>query len=306
MRAGRIALLALLLTAAHCVAQTPAAMPEWQKAAGGRLEFEVASVRMAQTDSYKWTNVDLDASDYFRYTGGPVRASGWLISFICFAYKIEDASEGLALNKLLPKWTQGSAFSVEARAPMEKPTKDQIRLMMQSLLAERFGLRLHTEMKTEPVYALVLTAPGKPGLQRHPEEDKLCAEPWAEHPHAEGDPVQPSCSVIYFTTGDRRYRLRMMDYTMAEIAGNLAASPSVRYGGLDNRPVADQTGLTGHFDLSVEFVLPPKPGTETSEASEPGSLFLEALKRQAGLELRPVNAPVLTYVVDAVEPPTPN
>jgi uncharacterized protein (TIGR03435 family) len=296
----------LLLQAASLAAQPAAPMPDWQKAAGSKLEFEVASVRPSKAQYSDSSNVDLEASEFSRYTGGPVRTTGELAAYIGFAYKIHDTSQIPLLYKQLPKWAQDESFTVEARAPIEKPTKDQIRLMMQSLLAERFGLRMRTEIQVQPVYALTLVTPGKPGLQQHPEDDKLCTNPGAEHPHAKGDPYPPACMLVYFNLPGNLLRLRMMDYTMAEIAGELA-SPVVSLGRLDARPVVDQTGLTGHFDLNVEFARPPKANAETSdEAADPGATFLDALKRQAGLELLKSTAPVLIYVIDAVHEPTPN
>ena len=312
-------LIGLTLSVTSLVGQNPASVPEWQKAAGGKLEFEVASVRPSQAQYSNSSNVDLDTSDFFRYTGGPIRTTGKLISYIGFAYKIQDGSQYPSLYAQLPKWAQDESFAVEARAPVEKPTKDQIRLMMQSLLAERFGLRLHTEIKERPVYALTLSAPGKPGLplqrskiagdpglQAHPADDKLCADPAADHPHAKGDPYPPSCQLIVFDLSDNLRRLRIMDYSMAEIAGQLGG-PMASIALLDPRPVVDQTGLTGHYDLNVDFARPPKPNAEVNhEAPEPGLPFIEALKRQAGLELVKTTAPVVTYVIDAVQQPTPN
>jgi uncharacterized protein (TIGR03435 family) len=300
-------LVAFLLTAAKLAAQAPAPMPGWQKAAGGKLEFEVASVRpsKAQYADLSNSNLDLDLSDYFRYTGGPIRTTGSLLGYIAFAYKT-DVTQDPKLSTELPRWALDESFTVEARSPVEKPTKDQIRLMMQSLLAERFGLRMHTEIKVQPVYALKLTAPDKPGLQRHPEDDKLCEDPNAKHPNAKGDPYPPGCGAIYFHLGENVYRLRIMDYTMAEIADGLAY-PMGRFGLLDARPVLDQTGLTGHFDFSVEFTVPAKAGAEIGgEAAEPGATFIEALKRQAGLDVVKTIAPVTTYIVDAVQELTPN
>ena len=143
-------------------------------------------------------------------------------------------------------------------------------------------------------------------MQQHPDEDQLCANPRAEHPHAKGDSVAAACGVFYFHQAENVYRLRIMDYTMQEIATSLAF-PMSKFGLLDPKPVVDQTGLTGHFDFSVEFTTPPKAGAGTGgDAAEPGETFLEALKRQAGLDLVKTNAPVTTYVIDAVQEPTSN
>jgi hypothetical protein len=65
------------LSMVSLAAQAPATMLQWQKAAGGKLEFEVASVRpsKAQDADLSNSNLDLDLSDYFRYAGGPIRTT---------------------------------------------------------------------------------------------------------------------------------------------------------------------------------------------------------------------------------------
>ena len=55
----------------------------------------------------------------------------------------------------LPKWVSTDAFEIQARAP-GNPTKDQMRLMMQALLAERFQLTIHFETHEVPVLAMTL------------------------------------------------------------------------------------------------------------------------------------------------------
>ena len=104
------------------------------------------------------------------------------------------------------------------------------------------------------MYALTLSSPGKPGLQQLPADDKLCEDPTAEHSKAKGDPYLPVCQLVVFylsSTGLRR--MRIMDWdSMAEIAGQLRG-PMARTALLDPMPVVDQTGLSGHYDLSVDL-----------------------------------------------------
>ena len=68
----------------------------------------------------------------------------------------------------LPKWVDTDLIEIDAKAA-GNPTKDQMRLMMQSLLAERFHLAVHYETQEMPVYALTLIKPGTwgPKLIRH-------------------------------------------------------------------------------------------------------------------------------------------
>jgi hypothetical protein len=158
-------------------AQTPGD-PDWQTAAGGKMAFEVASVRLAKPGTFTlpslaWTRY-LDRGDA-KPTGGRFSASVPLGRYIFFAYKLE----GFQIKEMLaqlPKWAD-DAYAINAKAE-GNPTKDQMRLMMQSLLADRFKLRLHFATKEVPVLALTLVKPGKLG-------PKL-------RPHSEGPPCPDS------------------------------------------------------------------------------------------------------------------
>lgn len=103
--------------------------------------------------------------DSFSIAGGLFSTNMSLDSYIIFAYKIADASQYQYLASQLPKWASAPAkFDVEARVE-GTPTKDQLRLMMQALLRDRFELSLHTKTKRLPVYAVRLADPSHPGLQ---------------------------------------------------------------------------------------------------------------------------------------------
>ena len=74
-----------------------------------------------------------------------------------------------------------------------------------------------------------------------------------------------------------------------------------------DRPVLDRTGLTGWFDMSVEWSLPPDPAqSPAAQVEDAGPTFLEALREQLGLKLLPTKAPVDVLVIDHVEKPTPD
>jgi uncharacterized protein (TIGR03435 family) len=284
-------------------------IPRWQQAAGGKLEFEVASVRRrAPGSAYYPGNLDLDATDYFRYTGGLVTTNGRLINYILFAYKISDPSQYPLLQAQLPKWAQTEEFIVDARGAAS-PTKDQLRLMMQSLLAARFQLVLHTETRQLPAYALVLDKPGKPGpqLQPHP-DDELCTKmPDKSAPPAKATGAQPWCGLIVSPVNGQSH-VRMMAFTMEQIEGGLEQIGTLM-GGLEPLPVLDETGLTGTFDIDLEFLRTPKnpsPPATDSAPTDPAPTFTDALKTQAGLKLIKQTALVNVFVIDHVEPPTEN
>ena len=298
-------------------------VPRWETAAGGRLEFEAASVRPSGPDSWASSNLDLDASDYFRYTGGLVTANGSLTNYILFAYKIEDASEYPRIQAQLPKWAQERQFYLEAR-PDGSPTKDQLRLMVRSLLGERFRFTLHTETRQLPAYVLTLEKPGipGPGLQAHP-EDGLCTKPFeaaasgspASGPPASSPPASkppgskpPMCELVLWPEKNGLTQMRIMAHTIAQIAGELT-TVGVPMGGMDMLPVLDETGLTGGFDLTVDFLREsrkPRPPDADSEPGPTGPAFMEALRKQAGLKLTKQTGPITTFVIDRVEPLSEN
>src|SRR5260370_1020942 len=126
----------LLLVAAG--AQTPS-VPPWQTAAGGKMAFGVASVRPSPP-TFSPPSFPLDPAHAYRPTGGRFKADFPLTVYIQFAYKYRFAPEQMqAMLAHLPKWVASDRFTIEARGPANA-TKDQMRLMMQSLLAERFKL----------------------------------------------------------------------------------------------------------------------------------------------------------------------
>lgn len=137
--------------------------PDWEQAAGGKMAFEVASVRL-NSGPLEPSNCRLIPDDAYANTGGLLNADSPLGSYIEFAYKIQLAREQWeAMYAHLPKWVTTANYEIHARAPGQNPTKDQMRLMMQSLLKERFGLIVHYETRDTPVFEMSLVEPGKLG-----------------------------------------------------------------------------------------------------------------------------------------------
>src|SRR4029077_3081859 len=102
-------------------------IPDWQTKAGGKMAFEVASVKLSTAKEMLPLNVPLDAGDRYTPTGGLFRADVPLWSYIQFAYKLwwpaEDQRKEIAR---LPKWVASDRYNIEARAA-GNPTKDQYR-----------------------------------------------------------------------------------------------------------------------------------------------------------------------------------
>jgi len=307
-----------------CLAQTTA-MPDWQKAAGGKMAFEVASIRLTAPGTALRPNMPMDDLNRFASTGGLFNATASLDDFVEFAYKIYLAPEQrAALLGAMPKWAATQRFTISARATGD-PTKDQYRLMMQSLLADRFKMTVHSEKRDMPVLALVLAKPGKLGPFLRATADGPPCNVAGSVPDSmpspatgvvggwsAGWPYGCDWTGIYpRPNGLMLWGLR--NCTMYCLGARLANMPPMDLG----RPVVDETGLSGKFDLALEWEYippasyrPPPSAPEPAAAGAPpdvhGPTLREALENQLGLKLKPTNAPVDTLVVDHVEMPSEN
>ena len=141
-----------------------------------RPSFEVASVKLNKSADQGYSNFPLGPGDVYSSNGGRFTARDLpFVSYLFFAYKITgDQSE--AVVSQLPGWATMDRFDIEAKTDGDpaKDTKDQMRLMVQSLLAERFGLVARYETKQVPVFALTLAKPGKTGPQLFASDCSAC------------------------------------------------------------------------------------------------------------------------------------
>jgi bla regulator protein blaR1 len=296
-------------------AQTPGD-PDWQTAAGGKMAFEVASVKFAKPGTFTMPTFFLDQGDA-KPPGGHFLGSWPLAGYIWFAYKLDTFQSDLRAQ--LPKWAKDD-YVIDAKAD-GNPTKDQMRLMMQSLLAERFKLRVHFETKEVPVLALILVKPGKLGPKLRPHSDgPPCPDsyemlnPFTTPPPPlpkAGDVWPPQCGTpggFLGTTEGTRFGSR--NTTMGLLAQDIYAQAS-RLGELD-KPVVDQTRLEGRFDFILALPagmisLFPKPPDPDNPSPDPkGTPFLNAVREQLGLKLERSRGEVRTLIIDHVERPSEN
>jgi uncharacterized protein (TIGR03435 family) len=184
-----------------------------------------------------------------------------------------------------PDWMTRDRFDIAARTP--DGTDGQIREMVQSLLADRFKLAVHTETREMPAYALrTVNGPEKLGPQmRPPALDCGNAAARAGAPMPDWPPGRPTCG-----TRAGRGRFIGAGAPLANLARNLSDAAG--------RVIVDETGLSGRYDLLLEW------NPDQSDADTP-SLFA-AIREQLGLKLEPVRAPVEVLIVDRVERPTPD
>ena len=280
---------------------------DWQTRAGGKMAFDVASVKPSK-GPFVPANFPLDPSDYYGATNGRLSANDTLAAYIEFAYKVWGNEVQSREFTRFAKWVSTDLYTIEARAPTGNPTKDQMRLMVQALLADRFQMIAHFENREVPVYELRLANPGKlgPKLISHadaPPCDKPGVSPVEEHPsfHFVCHTFSP-----YLDLGTTVV-LGSRDVSMDVLAGTIseALAGPVAFG----RPIVDKTGLTGTFDFTLEWARERRtlPGSDSPVASDPiGPTPLEALRDQLGLRLESAKASIPILVIDRVERPSAN
>jgi bla regulator protein blaR1 len=280
--------------------------PDWQAAAGGKMAFEVASVRAVKIPSPTPPTFPLDNRDGFA-PGGHFFASFPLWNYISFAYKLSpNEEERRGAMAQLAESLGNNWYDIEAQAP-GNPTKDQMRLMMQSLLAERFKLAIHFETRTVPVFALTLVQPGKigPSLRPHA-EGPPCPDSYT--PRAYGPPIPnevfPSNCGVASTQNRNGVAFVGSRNTTVPLLADAIYSTGVLAEEID-KPVVDQTGLNGRFDFTVEYLPGINVYSETPPPDSPGPL-LSAVRGQLGLRLTPSIGTVKTLIIDHVEKPSEN
>jgi uncharacterized protein (TIGR03435 family) len=268
--------------------------------------FEVASVKPVNNRDVLLQRGLACGFPNGRFIGfGPLR---WMIA--C-AYSIPAARDHLEIVGG-PNWLDIDLFDIAANlAPDDVPrvgslNQQQIndylrrgRLMLQTLLADRFKLAVHGETKEVPMYTLVIARrDGRLGPQLHPPAVGDCAAWIAGGRRGAPPPVPGDLPCNRQMVNGSAIRSHAM--TLSQLANLL--SPRVE------RPVQDRTGLAGNFDLDLQWR--SEPGKETTlDAGLPDSLptsIFTALQEQLGLKLESTKGPVDVLVIDHVEQPSPN
>ena len=300
-----IALLAALVVAylvPRAVAQSSTA--DWEKTAGGKMSFDVASVKQ-DIDEPNATNfnsnVPLDAGDDFVPTGGLFSASNqWFTQYLVFAYKLTEY-QYRAVEEQLPSSISNKRYDIQGRAA-GNPTKDQYRMMMQSLLADRFKLAAHFAAKQQPVFALVIANPGRlgPQLRKNP-ADQPCKPAAAAGMRTMTDGFPSRCGIVVpmKPTAPGRARFGARNASMSLVADWMISMAGSGLG----RPVIDRTALE-NIDFTIEYS-PQGLANPNFKPDANGPTFVEALKDQLGLKLVSTTAPLDTFFIDHIEEPSP-
>jgi uncharacterized protein (TIGR03435 family) len=218
-----------------------------------------------------------------------------------------------SLDSQLPSWAKTDRFDIEARAP-GNPTKDEMRLMMRAVLADRFQLKIHTESQEASVLALQLVKPGLTGpqLQPHPENSK-CSNKAEEDTTTSSDfegkhigvgnfPSGLACGgVLGFPPSEPN----LLHLGARNVTVGLIAAGMTSWGNL-GKAVVDKTGLSGMYDFSLEW-LPDRLGSDSAaQVENAGPGFLQAVKEQLGLKLTTQKGSIQVIVLDHLEHPSAN
>ena len=253
----------------------------------GPLSFEVASVKR---------NVSGGARLRFETPPGRLTATNAPLRFLIRqAYRVPEA-------RILggSAWIDTERFDILANAPAgAAATSDGVRAMLRTLLAERFGLVLHAENRDMPIYSLrIARADRKLGPNLHESTTKCTGQA----PRTAGGRVE--CGVLV-SQAPASASLRGGAATIAEFARFL--------GDFLDRPLVDETGLTGTFDLDLQFSavrssLPREAvpgGLGVGNVDEVPTVFT-AIQEQLGLKLDSKRQITEVFVVERVSQPTEN
>jgi uncharacterized protein (TIGR03435 family) len=241
--------------------------------------FEVASVKQNRS-----------AASAFRLaftSDGVTIENVSLLSIIRASYGMFDTLDDKFIG--IPGWARTENFDIEAKvspadvAEFQKLSFDKRQLMVQALLADRFKLQAHLEVRQLPIYDLVVAKKG-PKLR-------------VSIPGADADPGG--------TIKRERGRITGQNVVLYRLVTALTHTLG--------RTVIDKTALPGKYDFTLNWMpeesassLPGSPNEAAQESSASGPSIFTALQEQLGLKLVPSKGPVDCLVIDHVERPSAN
>ena len=259
-------------------------------------KYEVASVKRSDPSGPPITSL----------SGGPgTRNPGQLVGErITISALLIKAYGLLPWQIVAPSWLKDEPYDITAKIP-PGTTVEQARVMLQNLLADRFGLVCHKETRELPTYALTVAHGGaklKPA-EPAPPGPPASAPPGGRFPNdADGFPILPPgfprwVSTVVGGVVRATARMQTLEHERINLQAELWAT------------VIDQTGLTGTYDYHL-FYTPAyagPPGEAADRGPEAGPSLAAALENQLGVKVVSIKGPVEVLVVDKVErTPTAN
>jgi uncharacterized protein (TIGR03435 family) len=262
------------------------------QSSAARPQFEVASIKPNTSGN---NMIRIQPPSGGRFTATNVR----LKILIQLAYNVQnyEISGGAG-------WMDSDGYDVTAKAADSITGMEQMRPLLQSLLEDRFQLKVHRETKEVPVYALMAGKNG-PKLPEAKEDGCVALGPNGPPPPGRGPGQLPPTPCGGFFMGPNTL-----------VGGKIAMKQLVD--GLSNilgRPVIDKTGFTGTFDVHLEFSpegtafgggLPGIPGGLPPGFDTTGPSIFTAVQDQLGLKLESQKGPGQVLVIDHAEKASEN
>jgi uncharacterized protein (TIGR03435 family) len=243
-------------------------------------KFELVSIRAVPANAAPVMR-DQDFTP-FQPGGRFVDSRTNLAFLIATAYDVDNPGTRLLG---MPSW-QGKGYAISAKAADDFPVlspeadRDQVRIMLRELLADRFHLRLHTELREETVLKMSIDPAGF--------QLKEAAAPMP--PEREGR--------VNAALGDSGGRMIATKATMAGLAATV--------GLFLRQEVVDETGLKGYYDFDIRWSAPLVPGAPPPSprlGADGIDLLLSTLKEKFGLRFSRGTGRVKYWIVDHVEQP---
>jgi uncharacterized protein (TIGR03435 family) len=237
------------------------------------LTFEVASVKASTAGCPPDCGLihQLPGNQTYEIKGAPLR----LIMTVAYQVTDRQISGG-------PSWMNSDRFNIMAKAARPR-TSDDLHAMLAHLLEERFHLKVRREERQEPVWDLVVDKGGSK-MPVHDPEDKV-------HEPIGGMPARNSDGTVCFGNQGQNVSMNYFAFFLSR--------------GLD-RGVIDKTGLTGTFDVKLQFLPDGLHLPDGVEIAADCSDLFGALPKQLGLRLESAKGPVEHLVVEHAEKPIEN
>lgn len=301
-----------------------AAAPQTQGAAaiGPEFVYEVASIKPSDPSTAGYFGTS-SVSDAYTAEGDTLK------SLIISAYGLSGDSQFAGA----PGWIDSARYDI--RAKMEPSVADALKklpldertlarqVMLQRLLADRFGLKVHRETKEFPIYVLTvakngpkLTPTAFPPDNPEPKDAKAAPAPPPPAPGPSAKKAQSTGPVqgrgTSWSIGDSGGNMITHGESMARFAVTLTRAL--------HRQVVDKTGLTGEYDFTMQWTADHLPVASNSAASSSASpaaapsaslpdsnrAILAALQEQLGLKLESTKGPVEIIAIDQISRPSPD
>ena len=193
-----------------------------------------------------------------------------------------------------PDWVDTDRYDIVAKAPAETGLDEMYGPMMRALLEDRFGLKIHSEIRELPVYALTAV---RGGAKLTPSKPGSCVAIDVK-------------SVLQAPPGPNfcgRFEMKRGAVWIADAKGMTVSEIAARvFRDAVERPVIDRTSIAGLFDIHLEFSGLENSTSLSGDADNAAPSVFTAVQEQLGLKLSPDKGPVEVFVIDHVEKPSAN